>query len=172
MSDLLSVPAIPDWEGLVATIMRTGKPSRVHHIELFQDQEINDAVCERYGLLDGIDPTDSYYAEKSQVAIQSFLGYDFVRCSVTGLEMPLELHRHGRHGGDSTRRRPQLHRRAHRADYELGSLRGGILVVADDGDGVDAFAGMVREESSGQHVRDGERRFCAFRGVPVVADGL
>ncbi|NIA14049.1 MAG: hypothetical protein GWP08_08205 [Nitrospiraceae bacterium] len=89
MSDPFSVPLMPDWEGLVATIMRTGNPSRVHHIELFQDPEVNDAVCERYGVLDGIEQSDPYYAEKYAIAVQSFLGYDFVRCSVTGLDMPL-----------------------------------------------------------------------------------
>lgn len=79
----------PDWRGLVDTIMRTGSPARVHHIELFQDPEINDAVCERYGLLAGIDPNDPYYDEKKTVAVQAFLGYDFVRCSLAGWEMPL-----------------------------------------------------------------------------------
>ncbi|KKK73104.1 hypothetical protein LCGC14_2897170, partial [marine sediment metagenome] len=40
----------PNWEGLIDTIFRRGTPDRVHHIELFQDQEIRDAIADRYGL--------------------------------------------------------------------------------------------------------------------------
>jgi len=84
-----SVDVTPDWEGLVATIKRTGKASRVHHIELFLDGEISDAICQRFGILDGLDPNDPYFGEKRQVAVQSFLGYDFVRCSMSGMDMPV-----------------------------------------------------------------------------------
>ena len=84
-----AVDVTPDWEGLVASIMRTGTPSRVHHIELFLDPEVIDAICERYGVLDGLDASDPYFEEKRAVAVQSFLGYDYVRASLTGWEMPL-----------------------------------------------------------------------------------
>ena len=74
----------PDWEGLVASILRKGSPSRVHTIELFLDFEIAEAVAERYGLLNDLDRDDLYYMEKREIAVQSFLGYDYVRCGFTG----------------------------------------------------------------------------------------
>ncbi len=89
MKSPFAVPAVPDWRGLRDTILRQGTPSRVHHIELFLDAEVSDAICERYGLLEGLEPGDPYYAEKRQVIVQSFLGYDYVRASMAGMEMPL-----------------------------------------------------------------------------------
>jgi uroporphyrinogen decarboxylase len=64
-------------------------PRRVHHIELFLDAEVQEAVCQRYGLLDGLNPSDPYFDLKRQIAIQRHLGYDYVRCGLEGLEMPL-----------------------------------------------------------------------------------
>jgi len=84
-----AVDVAPDWEGLVASIMRQGTAGRVHHIELFLDPEIENAICERYGVLEGLDAGDPDYAEKRAVAVQTFLGYDCVRASLTGWEMPL-----------------------------------------------------------------------------------
>ena len=89
MKSPFSIDIAPDWEGFIATIMRTGSPSRVHNIELFLDFEVSQAICERYGLLEGLDPDDPFYAEKREVAIQSFLGYDYVRTSFERPEMPL-----------------------------------------------------------------------------------
>jgi uroporphyrinogen decarboxylase len=79
----------PDWEGLLRCIRREGTPQRVHHIELFLDAEVQDAICARYGLLDGLDEADPFYDLKRQVTIQRFLGYDYVRCGLDGWEMPL-----------------------------------------------------------------------------------
>lgn len=79
----------PDWRGLEDTILRRGSPRRVHFVELFLDPEISDAICNRFGLLEGLAPSDPFYAEKRQVILQSFLGYDYVRASLTGMEMSL-----------------------------------------------------------------------------------
>ena len=79
----------PDWEGLVACIYRRGTPRRVHNIELFLDREVQAAVIERFSLLEGLDPNDPYFELKTQVRLQRFLGYDYVRASLEGLEMPL-----------------------------------------------------------------------------------
>lgn len=89
MRSPFSASITPEWKGLVATILRTGTPTRVHFIELFLDREVSDAICERYGVLDGLDPADPYFNEKREVAVQSFLGYDYVRASLTGMDMPL-----------------------------------------------------------------------------------
>ena len=90
MSSPFSVDIKPDWRGLVDTIMRRGAPSRVHFIELFLDPEVSDAIRSRYDVLKGIDPADPFFAERREVAIQSFLGYDHVRASMSGMEMPLK----------------------------------------------------------------------------------
>ena len=56
-----AVDVTPDWEALVRCIRREGTPRRVHHIELFLDGEVQQAVCERFGLLDGLDIDDPYF---------------------------------------------------------------------------------------------------------------
>ena len=75
-SDLLSANVTPDWQALVRCIRREGTPDRVHHIELFLDPEVQDAVCDRFGLADELDLNDPFYAQKRLVAIQRALGYD------------------------------------------------------------------------------------------------
>lgn len=79
----------PDWQGLVNTIMRKGTPSRVFHIELFQDGEIVDALAKRFGLDAGLDPADPDYVRRRYVAVQRFCGFDYVRCGLYGLNFPL-----------------------------------------------------------------------------------
>ncbi|MGC8781205.1 MAG: uroporphyrinogen decarboxylase family protein [Anaerolineae bacterium] len=84
-----AVEITPDWEALVRCIRREGTPRRVHHIELFLDAEVQEAICRRYDLLADLDPADPYFDLRRQIAIQRFLGYDYVRCGVDNLEMPL-----------------------------------------------------------------------------------
>jgi uroporphyrinogen decarboxylase len=79
----------PNWEAFRACIMRQGTPERVHHIELFLDGEVQDAVCRRFGLLAGLDGDDPYFAWKRMIRIQRFLGYDYVRQGADAIEMPL-----------------------------------------------------------------------------------
>jgi uroporphyrinogen decarboxylase len=85
-----SVDITPNWEGLVRCIERKGTPDRVYLIELLWDEEIQTTICDRYGLSDGLDPGDAFYGQKRLVRLQRFLGYDFVRCSLDGWEMPLK----------------------------------------------------------------------------------
>ena len=80
----------PDWQAFVACIWRTGTPRRVHNIELFLDGEVQEAVCQRYDLLRGLDRNDPYFDLQRQIRIQRFLGYDYVRCGVENLDMPLK----------------------------------------------------------------------------------
>jgi len=77
----------PDWEEFVETIRRQKTPRRVHHIELFLDGEVKNELCDQYHLVDGIDRADPFYFEKREIAIQRALGYDYVVCSVEGLDM-------------------------------------------------------------------------------------
>lgn len=113
MIDLFSVRVQPDWESFLACIARTKEPERVHYIELFLDGEVQDAICDRFGLLECLDPSDPAFPMKKQVRIQSFLGYDYVRVGVDAIDLPLRRERTedtatlrreaGRHFVDETR---------------------------------------------------------------------
>jgi len=72
----------PNWQALVDCIMRRGTPQRVHHIELFLDAEVKDWLCRNFDLTDGLDPDDPFFEYHREVAIQRFMGYDYVRTSV------------------------------------------------------------------------------------------
>jgi len=73
-----SVAIEPDWEGFVNCLRRAGTPERTHFIELIIDGEVQDLICQRYGLLDGLNTNDPHYWYKRQILLQSFLGYDYV----------------------------------------------------------------------------------------------
>ncbi|MDH7568701.1 MAG: uroporphyrinogen decarboxylase family protein [Armatimonadota bacterium] len=87
--ELLTVPVKPDWESLLRCIRREGTPPRVHFIELFLDPEVQEAVSRRFGLTAEISPADPFFAYRKQIAIQRFLGYDYVRCGLEGMVWPL-----------------------------------------------------------------------------------
>jgi uroporphyrinogen decarboxylase len=78
-------PVSPDWEAFIACVQRRGTPRRVHSAELFLDQEAQDAVCERFDIASGLSASDPFCAEKRQIALQRFLGYDYVRCGLEGV---------------------------------------------------------------------------------------
>jgi uroporphyrinogen decarboxylase len=88
-SSPFSVEVTPDWEALVRCIQREGTPDRVHVIELFLDAEVQTEICRRYALLESLDPGDPFIDLKRQVTLQRFLGYDYVRCGLEELDMPL-----------------------------------------------------------------------------------
>ena len=79
----------PDWEAFKACIMRRGTPKRVHHIELFLDHEIKSEIGKRFHLFDGLDPNCATYPYASEIRIQRFLGFDYVRQGVDAIAMPL-----------------------------------------------------------------------------------
>ena len=85
----LEMPIQPDWPGLIDNILRKGTPRRVHHIELFHDQEIASAIVDRFDLAAGLDPGDEHYPHRCLIALQRFLGFDYVRTSLVDLPMPL-----------------------------------------------------------------------------------
>jgi len=78
-----------DYAGLLRCIRRQALVGRIHFIELFIDPEIQQAVCDRFGLAEGLHRSDPCYELRKQVSLQRFLGYDYVRCSVDDLVMPL-----------------------------------------------------------------------------------
>ncbi len=110
---MLEKPVQPDWEGLVKCILRQGTPQRVHNIELFLDGEVQDVISKSFGLLDDLNADDLHFEQKKQVRLQRFLGYDYVRQGIEGLEMPL----HHIETGDTA----QLPRSGGRSFVELNS---------------------------------------------------
>jgi uroporphyrinogen decarboxylase len=91
MKSPFSIDVKPDWEELVrCCILRRGTPRRVHYVELFLDWEVCVAIAGRFGVWDDIPEDQPFAAERRAIALQRFLGYDFVRCGVEGLDMPLK----------------------------------------------------------------------------------
>jgi len=84
----LSRPIEPDWQELVSTIQRLGTPRRVHHIELFHDAEIAQAIADRFGLLQDVRRDDPWYAHRRTIATNRFLGFDYVRMGLVGQVWP------------------------------------------------------------------------------------
>ena len=84
-----SIDINPDWEGLVDCIRRRGRQERVHFIELFLDEEVKEAICQKYGLADNLNKDDEFFIQKREIAIQRFLGYDYVRCGLEGVDFDL-----------------------------------------------------------------------------------
>ncbi len=165
-----AVDVTPDWEALRDCILRKGTPRRVHHIELFLDHELKIALCERYGLMDGVDPGDPHFGLKREIAVQRFCGYDYVRQGIEGLDMPMnrsvaadtaELAREGGRSFMDEHRGP---------DHQLGRVRG--LPLARPAEGPHRRPGVVPEEPARRHVRHRQRRVRPLRRVPHLADGL
>ncbi len=82
----------PNWQALHDCIVNRSTPERVHHIELFLDGEIQQEIARRYGLWEGIDASDPYADCRRQVAMQRFIGFDYVRQGLDALDMPMRRH--------------------------------------------------------------------------------
>ena len=78
------VAVTPDWEGLVRCVRRQGAPARVHFIELFLDGEIQEAICQQFGVA-GTDLA-------RQINLQRFLGYDYVRVGLDAVVWTFPQH--------------------------------------------------------------------------------
>ena len=89
MKNILDKKVKPDWEEFIDCINRKGTPKRVHNIELFLDVEIQDAVCEKFRLLESLNSNDPYYFPKKQIIIQRFLGYDYVTAGLENMDFLL-----------------------------------------------------------------------------------
>ena len=80
----------PDWEGLIRCLYRQGTPQRVYFIELYIDGEMKEAICDRFGLLQDLNPNDPHYSLRREIALQRFLGYDYVRCGLDDAGIQVE----------------------------------------------------------------------------------
>jgi uroporphyrinogen decarboxylase len=77
-----SAPIEPDVGELIDVLFRRKVPHRVHHVELFLDKEIKEAVCARFGLAADLDRSDPLFETKRDIAMHSLLGYDIFRVGV------------------------------------------------------------------------------------------
>lgn len=91
MKSPFPVEVTPDAEGLLRCIRRQGEPKRAHFFELYLDPEIQQEICSRYGVLEGLTPGEPHFELRKQIRLQSFLGYDYVRCGLDGLQMPMNM---------------------------------------------------------------------------------
>jgi uroporphyrinogen decarboxylase len=79
----------PDWRSFVDCIARRRVPGRVHYFELFLDPEVEVEICRRFDLLQHVDPEDPFFANRRHIAVQRFLGYDYVRCGLDGFRLSI-----------------------------------------------------------------------------------
>ena len=86
-----SVDLNSDWEGLIKCINRQGTSDRVYFMEMFLDEEVKTILCQRFELLTGLSPSDPYFNLKREIALQRFLGYDYVRCWPEGIDLQLSF---------------------------------------------------------------------------------
>jgi uroporphyrinogen decarboxylase len=86
----LKKPFQPDWQGLLKNIMRKGTPDRVYNIELTHDDEIIDAIVDRFDLIEGVKNSDPNLKQKKMIASNRLCGQDYVRVM---LDCTLTFHR-------------------------------------------------------------------------------
>jgi len=77
-----SQPFRPDISEMLDVLFRRRLPKRVHHVELFLDEEIKNAVIERFELCADLNRSDRLFEIKRDVALSSFLGYDMFRVGI------------------------------------------------------------------------------------------
>ena len=60
-------------------------------VEIVLDLEVQQAICNRYGLLsDGVGPDDPFFELKRHMSVQRFLGYDYVFCRIDDMRVATE----------------------------------------------------------------------------------
>jgi uroporphyrinogen decarboxylase len=77
----------PDIEELLAVIRRSSMPKRVHHIELFLDEEIKQLICERFEIRAKIDSGSEFADVSREIELHRFLGYDAFRVGLRSAEI-------------------------------------------------------------------------------------
>jgi uroporphyrinogen decarboxylase len=77
----------PDIDGLLAVLRRERAPKRIHHLELFLDPEMIDAVDLRFELSRDLNRSDPFYSLKRDIRVHAFLGYDAFRLGFVPLDL-------------------------------------------------------------------------------------
>jgi uroporphyrinogen decarboxylase len=121
MKDFAFAPEVkPDVEALLGVIRRDRPPRRVHHLELFLDPEVKEALAGRFSLEQGLDRADPRFALRREVRLHAFLGYDAFRLGLA----PKKIFALPEHGAADTT--SGLQNRGERAWIEehAGPIRG------------------------------------------------
>ena len=77
--ELLKIKVQPDIEKLLDVVQHRSSAERVHHVELFLDEEIKNQIRDRFSLAEDINPNDPFAELKRDIELHSFLGYDAFR---------------------------------------------------------------------------------------------
>jgi len=85
----LERPHQANWQGLIDNILRKGTPERAYHLELFHDREVMQAIVDRFDLVKDLSPDDPDFERRKAIALFRFLGFDYVRAGLVGLNFPL-----------------------------------------------------------------------------------
>jgi len=72
-------PVQPDVGEFVDVLLRRKMPRRVHHIELFLDDEIKEALRARFDLTKDLDRSDPLFEVRRDIELHAFLGHDTFR---------------------------------------------------------------------------------------------
>ena len=81
---LLHRPRRTNYQGLIDNLLRKATPDRVYFMELFHDREVRDALADRFGLADGLDPSGPDFARRKTIAVNRFCGFDHVSVHLAG----------------------------------------------------------------------------------------
>lgn len=76
----------PDYEAFLKVVARQATPRRIHYVELFLDEEILQAIAQRFDLLSGLVPADPSFLLGRLVRVHRFLGYDYVPARLDQLD--------------------------------------------------------------------------------------
>ncbi len=68
-----------DWEGFIKNLRREGTPERVFFFEHGVDEAIQQAIQEKYGIWDHLNPDATDYNYRKSVATHRFLGLELMR---------------------------------------------------------------------------------------------
>jgi len=87
MSSLYSLNRKIDsnYEGLIKNLRRQGTPDRVYNLELMIDREIEDIIDKRFSITSDLNANSADFEYKRRIAIQRFLGYDYVDITLLNL---------------------------------------------------------------------------------------
>ena len=68
-----------DLDGMLRNLRREGTPNRVYYFEHGVDDNIKEALDQRFGILDDLDSSADDYEYRKAVKIHRFLGHEFFR---------------------------------------------------------------------------------------------
>jgi len=79
----------PDGQALVDTLVHKKTAKRVHNMELFLEEQVQEVIAGRYGLTAGCEAGAPDYPNRRHIAVQRFCGYDFVKVPVADIFFPM-----------------------------------------------------------------------------------